>query len=476
MAYRDLRQHIKVLESAGELQRIKTEVDWDVELSAIMRRVFQFNGPACLFEKVKGSQFPVLSGAMFRHKKYGLMIDAPPNPKEMIKKIVNCLANPIDPVLVKGGACQENVDTGDKINLEMFPSPKWHHLDGGRFIGTLGVIITKDPETGIRNVAVYRQQVLGKNKISLNAEQQGGIHLRKYAAMGKPMPIVTCIGVPPAVLAAALTKAPYGQDELGIAGAIAGEPIPLVKGKTVDLEVPADCEIVLEGEVSADRSTWELEGPFGEFTGHFHSLEKELKPVVKLTAVTYRNNPIYQGCSPGIPPNEETTPREMGGTAGAMRSLQKSGIPGVKEVYCMEMGCAGFFVVVSMDRHYYAGNAQQIIHHMFACDLPHETKWVIVVDDDINIYDMGSVQWAMATRVQPYRDIIVTPNNLIGVSLDPSLGPLFSKIPNVKSSKIGIDATKYFKGHEYPPLVLDNAETKKKLDQRWKEYGFKFGP
>jgi len=470
VSYRDLRGHIDKLEKAGELQRIKVEVDWDLELATILRRVFKLDGPACLFEKVKDSEFPVLAGTFFRHKKYAMMVDAPPNMRDIVDKVLNCINNPIDPVMVNSGACQQNVDTGDKIDLGIFPVPKWHPLDGGRFIGTLGAVITKDPETSIRNVAVYREQMYSKNQTGVNPEQQGGTHLSKYRAMNKPMPVATAIGVPPAVLAAALSKPPYGQDEMGVAGAIAGEPIPLVKCKTVDLEVPADAEIVLEGEVPPDTSEWELEGPLAEFTGHYHTLEKQLKPVVNLTAVTYRNKPIFQGTSNGVPPNEGLTGPEIGGTAGAWQGLQRAGIPGIKEVSLPEWG-VGMVVVVSMDRHFYLGNVRQIIYHIFANY--YMSKWVIVVDDDVDIYDLGSIQWALATRVQPHRDIIITDNRLVGIQLDPSIHPDIRNIPRSQTSKIGIDATKHFKGFEFGPVITETEEMEQRLNRRWKEYGFK---
>jgi UbiD family decarboxylase len=470
MGYRDMREHIQLLEKEGELKRIKKEVDWDVELGAIMRRVFKEKGPAVFFEKVKGSNIPVFSGAMFGHKKYSLMIDSKPDINSMLRKMVDCIDHPINPLMVSSGVCQENVFTGDKINLEMFPSPKWHHLDGGRFIGTLGAVITKDPETGIRNVAVYREQQLSKNKIGLNPTQDANIHLQKYRTLNKSMPVATCIGVPPAVLAASVTKARFGQDEMGIAGAIAGEPIPMVKCRTIDLEVPADSEIVLEGEIPMDSKKWELEGPFGEFTGHFNSLEKHIRPTIFLSAVTYRSQPIYQGCSPGLPPNEETTCREIGNSAGVWHRLQKSGIPGIKEAYLTEMGCAGFVVIVSMDRHYYMGNVRQIIYYVLSTFLM--AKWVIVVDDDVDIHDMGAVQWALSTRVQPHRDIFVTDDKYWGVTLDPSIHPNNRYIPNNRGSRIGIDATKYFKGYDFPPLVLDSRETEERINQNWKSYGF----
>ena len=154
MGYKDLREFITKLEDEGELQRIKAEVDWNVELSAIMSRVFQKNGPACLFEKVKDSDYRVFSGGLFGYKKYGLAIGAPPNLKAIYQKTMHALDNPTLPVMVKDGPCRENIDTGDKINIERLPVPKWHELDGGRYIGTLGVVITKDPDTGIRNLGV----------------------------------------------------------------------------------------------------------------------------------------------------------------------------------------------------------------------------------------------------------------------------------------------------------------------------------
>ena len=471
MAYKDLRKNIKDFEKAGQLQRVKAEVDSDVELSAIMRKVFELNGPACLFENVKGYKIPVFTGAMYRYKNYAINIDAPPSLKGILDKVKYACNNPIDLKMVSSGHCKENIDKGNKINLEKIPAPKWHELDGGRYISTLGVVITKDPDTGIRNLAVYREMLLGKNKTALHSEQDSGIHLRKYRDMKKPMPIVTCIGVPPSVLCAALTKVPYGQDEAGIAGALCGEPVPFVKCETVDLEVPADSEIVIEGEIPADSSKWEMEGPFGEFTGHFHSLEKTLHPTIHVSAVTYRDNPIYQGCSPGIPPNEETTCREIPATASAYAELMKSGIPGIKDIYLPEMGCAGFTAIVQMDRHFYQGNVRQIIYFCFARLLI--GKWVIVVDHDVDIYNPGMIEWALATRVQPHRDIIITDNRLQGVALDPSIHSSLAHIPNAATSKIGIDATTKFKGHDFNPLVIDSAKMKGKIARRWKEYGFK---
>lgn len=470
MSFGDLREFMVKLEEEGELHRIKTEVDWDLEVGTIMREVYKRNGPSCLFERIKESEIPLLSGALFGYKRYGLAIGASPDIRSILGKLLQATQNPIPAVLVSNGPCKENIDTGDKINLGKFPVPRWHHLDGGRYIGTLGVVITKDPETGIRNMAIYRQQMLSKNKVTMLGSQHSGIHLQKYRAKKKSMPVATALGVPPAVLAAAGFSLPYGEDELSVAGGLIGEPIPLVKCETVDLEVPASAEIVLEGEVPPDEGLWDLEGPFGEFTGYVSGDKPTKRPSVYLRAVTYRDNPIYQGTSPGIPPNEETTIRAVGFTLGVWHKLLRAGVPGIKEVYGSEAGCAPSTIVVSMDRHFYLGNARQVIDAVWGTVFA--SKWVIVVDDDIDIYDRKQVEWALATRVQPHRDIFCSDDRCFALQLDPSISPEVRKYPYGQSSRIGIDATTKFKGFEFPPVVRSSEEQKEKVERRWKEYGF----
>jgi len=471
MGYKDMREFIHKLEQEEELQRIKVEVDWDIEIGAIMRRVLKINGPACLFEKVRDSEYQVFSGGLATHKRYGIAIGTTSYLEDILSKMLHALSNLTPPVMVNSGPCKENKDTGDRIDMTMFPLPHWHELDGGRYINKEGVVITKDPETGVRNISLIRQQMMGKNKVTFNPAHQSGIHLRKYMAMNKPMPFATAIGVQPEIVAASVVNAPYGVDEYDIAGTLAGEPIKLVKCDTVDLEVPATAEIVLEGEISPDRSEWELEGPCGEFAGYFSSLEKELKPAGYLSAITYRNNPIFQGCKPGIPPNEDIRLKEIGQTTGGWYTLLKSGIPNIKKVYASDTGCGSFTIVVSMGKQSYLGNVRDVIFTTFA--LIPASKWVIVVDDDIDIYDPKQVLWSLAVRVQPHRDIIVTDNNCAGVPLDQSIPPDLRKIPNVRTSKIGIDATTQFKGFDFGTMVLDSDKVQQKIANRWKEYGFK---
>jgi UbiD family decarboxylase len=372
------------------------------------------------------------------------------------------------PEIVKEGVCQEEVYTGDQVDVLKFPTPRWNRLDGARYIGTLGLVVNKDPETGVRNVGIYRLAIKGKNILGYNATQQTGLNLRKHEKMGTPMPIAVAIGVPPAALAASCFIAPYGVDEFSLAGPLLGRPLPLVKCKTVDLEVPANTEIVLEGTVSPHLEDWEDEGPFGEFTGYYGIRTRN--PVINLTAMTHRRDPILQGTLEGKPPTESTTLR-IGHTIGTWQKLERTGLPGIREVYCTDMGCTNFFTIVAIERNYYHGHARQVIEAVWATGFNH--KWTMVVDEDIDIYDRAQVEWAMTVRTQPHRDIIITDDSCIGCNLDPSIPPEDRPYPGTRSSRIGINATKEFKGFSFPPIVRPSDEDFDRVDKRWSEYGFK---
>ena len=249
-----------------------------------------------------------------------------------------------------------------------------------------------------------------------------------------------------------------------------GEPVDLVKCETVDLEVPSSAEIVLEGEVPLDEAEWEEEGPFGEYTGYYGGV-KARRPVINLTAVTHRDNPILQGTPPAGPPCEDIVLRAIGGTVGKWNLLLNSGVPGIKEVYLTEMGCATIIAIVSVDRLVYAGNVRQIIEACWSTGTSCNSKWVIVVDDDIDIYDWRQVEWALATRVQPHRDIMVTDDRQTALHLDPSVEPAIRVFPFVRGSRIGIDATTKFKGFEFPPSARPDEEDMREVEKKWQEYG-----
>lgn len=466
MAFQDLREFIAELERRGLLRRVEKEVNWYLEIGAIMKRVSDMGGPAVLFERVKGSAIPLLSGAMGTYERYGVGIGCPNNLRSILAKIMGAIGNPTAPILVGRGVCQENVLLGKDIDLYGFPAPHWHPLDGGRFIGTLGAVVTKDPETGQRNVGIYREQILDRDKTGLLAAQHAGFTVQKYRAMKKPMPIATCIGVDPAILAASCVQLAPGEDELGIAGTLQGRPVELVQCKSIDLQVPASCEIVLEGMIPPDDAAWLEEGPFGEFTGYYGG-DRMRRPTIYLSAITHRNRPIYQGTFEGAPPNESAVLRTIGHTAGLWEKLKKTGVPGIKEVFLR--GCAAFIAVISLDRQYYGGHARQVIDATWA--VAGGVKWVIVVDGDIDVFDWDQVEWALSTRVQPHRDIFITDERERGLHLDPSIPPEARPYPVSQSSRIGIDATTQFKGFPWPDPVKPTAETMAAVEARWKEYG-----
>ncbi|MDP2728120.1 MAG: UbiD family decarboxylase [Dehalococcoidia bacterium] len=468
MPYKDLRGFLAALRERGDLHTVEKEVDWDLEIGSVMRKIFDQRGPAVLFQRVKDSAFPLVSGVMDTYDRYALALGVEPDLRSIFKRTLDAVAAPIPPIVVKRGPCKENIDQGKKIDLHRFPAPRWHSLDGGRFLGTLGAVILKDPETGTRNMGIYRGQVLAKDKLGLLATQHAGIVLTKYQSMRKPMPVAIAIGVEPAVLSACCFQVAYGVDELGIAGGLRAEPVEMVKCETVDLEVPASAEIVLEGEVPADESKWEEEGPFGEFPGYYGGMRFR-RPTIYLSAVTYRDNPIVHGTLEGAPPNESNTIRTIGHTTGIWDRLRRTGVPGLKEFYLTDMGCAVFTAVASLERHYYAGNARQLIEAIFATSL---AKWAIVVDGDVDIYDREQVEWALATRVQPHRDIIVTPDGEPGVNLDPAIPPGARAYPQTHTSKVGIDATVHFKGYEFSPIARPSQEEMAQVEARWHEYGF----
>lgn len=466
MAFDDLRSFLSALEDRGLLKRVRAEVDWNLEVGNVQRRVFDREGPALLFERVRGHGWPLVSGVLATNERCALALGCEPEVKAMSMRVVEAQQNPISPEMVQRGACQQNVDTGSALNVEKFPTPKWHRLDGGRYIGTLGLVITKDPDTGVRNIGIYREQILGPSQIGLNATQQVGTLWQKWRRAGKPMPVVTALGVDPLTLLASLTQARLGDDELSISSALHGYPLELVRCVSQDIEVPANAEIVLEGEIPPDQEPVD-EGPFGEFTGYYGLMTKS--PVINLTAITYRDQPVLQGTLEGAPPNESTTMRRITHTAGAWAKLAKMNLPGIKDVHLTDMGCSNFIVVVSMAKPYYFGQVKQVIEAVWANI--HIAKWVIVVNDDIDVYDRGQVEWALATRVQPHRDMWITPHNQPGTNLDPAIAPEDRAYPNIRTSRVGIDATLDFKGYEFPPMTKPLPEELAAVDARWHEYG-----
>jgi 4-hydroxy-3-polyprenylbenzoate decarboxylase len=464
MAFEDLRGFVRALEERDLVRRVTQEVDWELEIGAIAYQLFRTRGPAVIFERVKDGDYPLLVGAVATLERYALSLGMPADLRQLQAGFLHAFENPIPTAAVDRGPCQENVLQGSEIDLERFSAPRWHPRDGGRFIGTLGVVITRDPDTGKQNAGIYREMILDRDKHGVLVGRDASIVLQKYQARGEPMPIATAFGVDPATLTAAASPSAHGEDEMALAGGLRGEPVPVVRAKTVDILVPATAEVIFEGYLTPDQDQWLDEGPFGEYTGYYAG-ERRRRPTVQLSAVTLRDQALMQGTLEGRAPNESDVMQEVVRSMTLKDHLLKLGIPGIKDCW---RGARGFICIVSLERQYYAGHARQVIDAVLATQL---YKWTIVVDGDVDVFNWDEVTWAVGTNAQPHRDIVITGPDRRGATLDPSIAPELRPRPATQSSRIGIDATTQYKGYEWSTQVKPDEATLQRVIEQWDAYG-----
>ncbi len=456
----DLRSFLNLLESKGRLQKVGAEVDKEWELSCIARHVARM--PAAqryglLFEKPKGFDIPVAVGLFGSRDLYAMGLGVS-GIDEVRQLWLDALAKPVPPVMVGTGPCKDVVLRGKDVDLLKFPVPVWTPgLDPGPYL-TAGCVLMKDPETGIRNVGVYRLQLKGKNKLGILIlpAKHSGIIYSKYEARSKPMEVAVIIGPPPAVCMTSVARVPYGADELAVSGGLQKKAIELVRCETVDLEAPADAEVVIEGVVPPFAR--EMEGPFGEFSGYMGP--EGMQSFVNVTAVTHRKNPIYQAFIEQKPPAEGSILKDIVLEIVLLNAMRALGVPGIKDVYVTEAG-AQYHAVVSMQK-LFPGHVRQVLQACWAA-YPVGCKQVVVVEDDCDIYDPRDVDWHVATRVQPDRDVVIMAD-CTGHTLDPSMPPERRHW----GAKMGIDATRKM---PYPPVSLPPAEMLAKVREMWSKYG-----
>lgn len=489
MAAKDLREWIELLDKKGELQRIKAEVDWDEEIGAITREISSRCGPALLFETIKDYQKALCrrlftNGTGTRERVCRLLgLPEETSYRELVLKLKELFRKPVEPRRVKDGQVKENISTGDKIDLYQFPVPKWNPLDGGRYIMTSASVVTMDPETHVLNVGTYRGMVSTKNTISvLLATTQGwGKHFVKYKNRGEEMPVAVVLGWDPTLFIAASTPVNYPEYEM--AGSLRGEAVDLVKCETNDLWVPATAEIVLEGRISPDPKTFELEGPFSEYPGYYGG-KRAPKHTIRVDCITYRNDPIFTGCLTGSSPgrtNEGTTWTPATFSALAWNYLEQAGVPNVMGVWRGKWP----EVMRVQIRKSHRSHAQQVANVLWGSHIGnYSAKHLIVVDEDIDIYDGEAIEWALAYRVNAgMGDISFFPGTA-GSMLDPSVPVLERdsvKYGHGKWTRVLIDATinwelesqEQYGGGRYPPLgTTISPRMEETLRKRWKEYGF----
>ncbi|MBI4186859.1 MAG: UbiD family decarboxylase [Chloroflexi bacterium] len=468
MAYKDLREFLGVLEKKGLLGRVKAAVDPSWEINGVAKKLIDDGGPAVLFEKVKGHKVPVLANLIGTAERLSLALELDTTDERQVREEwLRRIEHPIPPRRVKTGPCKENVLLGDKADLNViFPPIIWHKGDGGPYIGTLGMQVTRDPETDCQNTGIYRMMVRTKNETSLywDPSQHGAQHLQKWGRLhpGKPMPVAVAIGTEPCYLLAATWKFRHPPAEEDYAGALRKEPEELVKCETCDLQVPATAEIVLEGETYPD----ELKpcGPFGEYTGFMG--DAQMFHVFHLKAITHRNNPVFHGEREGYP-SEDTFTWMRGLEYLAYSKLKQ--MAGVIDVHMPPESC-GFMLVVSA-RKLWPGHVNEIIHAVWGdADLGPYFKYVVVVDEGINIRDPKQVTWAIGNNTQPDRDILLAPR-CSTTGLDVSQP--YSK--RGWSAKCGINATLptevYQAEGTKPPPLCDDPDIKAKVEAQWKKYG-----
>lgn len=480
MAYQDLRDFITALENRGLLKRINTEVDANLEITEITDRVSKAGGPALLFENVRGYDIPVLTNAFgsIEQMKLALgvnnlndigtellsFLQPPELPTTLLDKLkaLPKLAqiSSFLPKSVKSGPCKE-VIIKDKPSLAKFPVLKCWPEDGGPFI-TLPLVFTKDPVTGRRNVGMYRMQVFDERTTGMHwhIHKDGAEHMHKGKPESQRLPVAVAIGADPAVMYAATAPLPPGIDEILFAGFLRKEPVEMVKCETVDLEVPARAEIVLEGYV--DPAEKREEGPFGDHTGYYSLAD--YYPVFHLTCITHRKNPIYPATIVGKPPMEDAYIGKA--TERIFLPLMKLQLPEIIDINMPPEGVFHNCVIVSIKKRY-PGQAKKVMCALWGMGLMALAKLIIVVDENVDVQNTSEVMWRVFNNIDARRDLMIVDGPLD--ALDHS-----SPLPHY-GAKLGVDATRKWptEGHtrEWPDDIEMSSEIKDLVDRKWSSYG-----
>lgn len=481
---RDLRGFIKILEERGQLRRITAPVDPDLEIAEISNRMLAKGGPGLIFENVKGAAFPVAVNLMGTVERicWAMNMEHPleledlgkklamlqqPKPPKKISQAIDFGKVLFDVVKAKPGrnffpACQQVVLQGDDLDLNQIPMIRPYSGDAGKII-TLGLVITKDCETGVPNVGVYRLQLQSQNTMTVHwlSVRGGARHLRKAAERGKKLEVAIALGVDPLIIMAAATPIPVDLSEWLFAGLYGGSGVSLAKCKTVDLEVPADSEIVLEGTITPGEVL--PDGPFGDHMGYYGGVEDS--PLVRFQCMTHRKDPIYLTTFSGRPPKEEAM------MAIALNRIYtpilRQQVSEIVDFFLPMEALSYKAAVISIDKAY-PGQARRAALAFWSA-LPQftYTKFVIVVDKDINIRDPRQVVWAISSKVDPTRDVFILPNTPFD-TLD------FASEKLGLGGRMGIDATTKIPPeteHEWGAPLESDPDTATMVERRWAEYG-----
>ncbi|MFQ5684488.1 MAG: UbiD family decarboxylase [Candidatus Binatia bacterium] len=468
MEYRDAREWIQKVEEMGELKTLK-RCDWNLEIGAVTELAHhREDGPAVLFDEIKDypKGYRLLANSLGSRKRLGLTLNLPAGEtkmdfvrswRERYKKI-----KPIPPKMVKDSPLLENVYRDKDVDLFKFPTPKWHEHDGGRYLGTGSIDITRDPDEGWVNWGTYRVMIHDKDTVGfyISPGKHGRIQRDKYANSGEPCKMAMSFGHDPLIFLGGSIEVPYGVPEYEFLGGVRGEPLELIKGEYTGLPIPASAEIVVEGDVIFDKPR--VEGPFGEWTGYYASAERN-EPIVKIKRLYHRNEPILLGSPPGRPPVELGWYRSYLRSALIWDEIEKAGVPDVKGVWLTVSGGSRLILVVSIKQRY-PGHARQAALVASQCHAgAYLGRYVVVVDDDIDPSNTDDFLWAMASRSDPVNDIEIIRRCWSG--------PLDSAIqPGKKgfNSRAIIDACRPFEWmKDFPPVAESSREVLDATAKKW---------
>lgn len=478
MVFENLQEAIKSLETESELIRIKEPLSVEYEITEITDRVVKRGGPALLFENPTGYEHSVVTN-LFGTEKRICMLFGVPNIEELGSRISRLLhisppgsffdklrilmdvirAGSYLPNTVKSAPCQEII-LKDDADLEMLPALKCWPEDGGRFI-TLPVVITKDPESGRRNVGMYRMQIYDSKTAGLHwhIHKDGSGHFRKHKE-GEEMPVAVSIGPDPITTYCATAPLPDGVDELMLSGFLRQRPLRVVKCITCDLEVPAESQFVLEGYVKAGEKR--MEGPFGDHTGYYSPIEPY--PVFHLKAITMRSDAIYHATVVGLPPMEDQWLGKI--TERLFLPLIRLQLPEIIDINLPVEGCFHNLCFVSIDKRY-PGHARKVMNALWGMGQMMFTKMIFVFDRDVDVQDLSQVLFHLGSNVDPKRDIVIMDGPVD--ALDHASGI------RGYGGKMGVDCTEKFKEEGYqgtwPGKIEMTADVKDRIDEIWKRLG-----
>ena len=466
---RDLRQWIDQVDKLGELTTING-ADWETEIGAVTELGHHMGekSSALLFDNIKGypAGYRVLSNTLNSLKRLALTLHMDTNytKSEFVKDVKHHIGSVkhMAAEIVKDGPVMENVYEGKDIDLFKFPTPKWHELDGGRYIGTGSVDVTRDPDSGWVNLGTYRVMIHDENTLAfyISPGKHGRIMREKYYAKGEPCKVAISFGHDPLIFLAGGMEVPNGVCEYDWVGGLQKTPVPVIIGGYTGLPIPASGEIVIEGESLPGEER--NEGPFGEWTGYYAS-SMRAEPTIRVKRVYHRNNPIILGAPPTRPPCEFNYMRCYLRSAMIWQELEAAGVPDVRGVWCHEAGGSRLLVFVSIKQRY-PGHARQAGMIAGYChSAAYLGRYVVVVDEDIDVTNTDDVLWAIATRSNPDQDI-----EIIRRSWSGALDPIIPKDQKGHSSRAIIDACRPYEWlHDFPPVAESSDAVRRAAQLKW---------